>query len=148
MRSPVIKRQPTPRSGLLVVFPRHGSRRRRHPVACADVIATDRRRQHVAAPTRIETRPPSRWREQRSSRSVLCGLATSRSPHPVLFTNAAERGSFACEGRVRVRGRPRHPKVTSPSAEESERASNQRKGISDVEPTCSYACDDAVAQYY
>ncbi len=46
----MVKRHTTPRSGLLAFFPRSGSRRSRHPVACSDFISTDRHRQHVAAP--------------------------------------------------------------------------------------------------
>jgi hypothetical protein len=45
--------------------------------------------------TLIETRSPSRWRVQRNSRSVLCGLETDLCPHTVLFNKAAERVSFA-----------------------------------------------------
>jgi len=50
MRPPIVKRQTTPRSGFLALFPLGWSWRSRHPVACADVIATDGRRQRVAAP--------------------------------------------------------------------------------------------------
>jgi hypothetical protein len=98
--------------------------------------------------TRMEPRSPSGWREQRNRRSVLCGLETYRCPHTVLFNKAAERASFASELQGRVRGSTRHPDVTSPSAEASERASHQRTGLRDVEPTCSYAFHDAVAQDY
>ena len=96
--------------------------------------------------TRMETRSPSRWRVQSNSRSVLCGLDTSRCPHPVLCKKAAERVACASELQVRVRGSTRHPEVTSPSAEESARASNQRPGLRDVEPPGAYAFHDAVAQ--
>jgi hypothetical protein len=81
---------------------------------------------------------------QRNSRSVLCGLETYRYPHTVLCKAAAERLSFASEVQVRVRGSTRYPEVTSPYIPESERASNQRTGIRDAEPICSYAFHDAV----
>jgi hypothetical protein len=50
VRPLVVKRQTTPRSGLLALFPLGWSRRRRSPVSCADFIAICRCRQHVAAP--------------------------------------------------------------------------------------------------
>ena len=83
---------------------------------------------------------------QRNSRSVLGGLETSLYPPTVLFNAAAERLSFASEVQVRVRGSPRYPDGTSPYIPESERASNQRTGIRDAEPLCSYAFHDAVVQ--
>jgi hypothetical protein len=95
--------------------------------------------------TLMETRSPSRWRVQRTSRRIRCGLDTSLGPPTVLGNKAAAQVSCAREVQVRGRGSTRHPDVTAPEAEESARASTQRPGLRAVEPPGAYACHDAGA---
>jgi hypothetical protein len=49
MRTAVVKRHTTPRSGLFPLFPLYSSRRGWPLAACPDVIAVCQRRRHVAA---------------------------------------------------------------------------------------------------
>jgi len=74
----------------------------------------------------------------------LCGLATSRSPPPVLRTGGAERVPCARAAQARGRGRPRRPCATStgyPGAGAGVPAQGRAQGAS---PRRSGAFTDAV----
>jgi hypothetical protein len=89
-RSPVVKSQTPPRSGLLAVFPRRGSRPWRHRVTCSHVISTAGADRTWLRHTRMEARSPSRRRWHRDPKG-FCGLETFLYPHTVLRKPAAER---------------------------------------------------------
>ncbi len=93
----------------------------------------------------MEALSPWRPRLQRDVCVTLYGLATYLCPHTVLCNEQAERPLCASEGQVRVRGSTHHSDMTIAVIEESECASNQRTGLREKAPTCSYAFNDAVA---
>jgi hypothetical protein len=80
----------------------------------------------------MEAQSPVKQRWQSDHLRVVCGLATSRCPHPVLCKEVAEQVLFARECRVRGRGsHVHHPRPSLP-LEEPERVANQRAGIRDA----------------
>src|SRR5437867_3434250 len=107
MRPPVVKRQTTPRSGLLLFFRRVGLGvvgLRFRALTSFPYSDTDGPRLHQ---TRIEVLSPWRWRLQRLT--SLCDLETSRYPPTVLLNREAARFPCASSLQARGRGSTRHP---------------------------------------
>jgi hypothetical protein len=126
MRTPVVKRHTTPKSGFLVFFRRVGpgvvslSQRVLTWFPCS---GTDTLCLHQ---TLIEALSPWRWRVQRSMDAILCGLETSPCPHTVLCKVAAQRRALASSAQVRGRGSTPVLGATRAVCAEPERMSNQR----------------------
>ena len=118
MRSPVVKRQTLPMSGLLAFF------RSFRPGAVnlwqRVVPSCPLREQTARACTKhLLRRCHHGWGMAEQLRLVLCGLETSLYPHTVLCKGMAEQLGFARELQVRERGRPRPPWMTSTIYEEA-----------------------------
>ncbi len=121
----MVTRRTTPRSGFALLFRVLQVRRRRPPAACPDGIFLCRGRGSGLHHTRMEALSPVTQRWQSHGAVVLCGLATSRGPRPVLCHGVAERarapGRARCGGGAAPLTRVRR----SPQAQEPERAAKQ-----------------------
>ena len=111
MRTPFVKRQTPPLSGVLLFFRFPGTRRSRSSVACPDLIS-----EHRCTPRAAPNPYGGSVAFEGDGRAVplwsLCGLAIILSPHTVLCTRMAERAPFASESQVRERGSTREPLTT------------------------------------
>ena len=111
MRTPVVKRQTLPQSGFSNFFPPCWAWRR-HPLAtCADLMSLGRPSHMVSAPHTYGGSVTIVMARAERRGGVLCGLATSPCPRPVLGQGVAACQACASEAQVRRRGSPRQPHV-------------------------------------
>ena len=112
MRTPVVKRQTTPRSGFFAFFPPCRSWCR-HPLAtCADVVSLGWCGEHGLHHTLLEGLPPAPWRWPRA----VVGSGRPRNISVPSYRPLQKRGSISLgtsEGQVRVRGSTRQPSGTA-----------------------------------
>ena len=143
MRTPVVKRQTTPRGGFFAFFPPCRSWCS-HPLAtCSDLVSLGWCGDHGLHQTLIEGLPPSQWRLPRA-------VGGSRRPRNISvpsYRPLQKRGYIslcASEVQVRVRGSTRQPSGTStswPGARVGVQSNAQGQG---KVPMCSWAFGDAM----
>jgi hypothetical protein len=144
MRTPVVKRQTTPKSGFLTFFPLGWARRSRHSVTRSGLISVCWRRRYVSAPNTSGGSTAIEMTIAERLGIVLYDLETYRDPHTVLRKREAARLPCASECQVRGRGSTRQLSVafaacTGAGAGVQSIARGQGQA-----PMCSWAFRDAV----
>jgi hypothetical protein len=144
MRTPFVKRHPTPRSGVGAFFRFPG------PGAVCSPSRVLTALPWAGAPlawrpqTRLAALSPPGWRVQRTMGDILCGLARRLCPRTGLGTGLAEPRRRAREGQARARGSTRPWMRLAPLVQEPERGSQPRRGLGDTRPRRPGAVRDAV----
>ena len=143
MRTPVVKRHTTPRSGVFAFFPPCRSWCR-HPLAtCADLVSLGWCGAHGLPQTLLEGRAPSPWRWPRAG-------VGSRRPSNISvpsYRPLQKRGYLslcASEVQGRVRGSTRPPSGTSTSGTGARGGVQSHAQGQGKVPRCSWAFGDAL----
>ena len=144
MRTPVVKRQTTPRSGFFAFFPpcrAWGS----HPLAtCSDLVSLGWCGEHGLHQTLIESLPPSYWRLPKA-------MGGSRRPRNISvpsYRPMQKRGYISlCASEVQVRGRgstqqPAQTFALGLGARAGVQSNAQGQGTA---PLCSWPFGDAMS---